>query len=196
MTKDFSKKRQPAQKTRNYTPNRRTATKKKQKAMPAWFWVLVGMFLGALLVILLHLIIVKPKQSDSVHTAPQTDSTKQPQPRFDFYKLLKDQELTLPDNATELADTPTQDTLYLLQVGSFRNNEDADRLRAQLLLLNLAVTVEKVRSRNGDDWHRVIVGPFKSRSKLAKARSILASNEISSLLLKRRDIEAEAVNTD
>jgi cell division protein FtsN len=55
-----------------------------------------------------------------------------------------------------------------------------------LLLLNLVVTIEKVKARNGDSWHRVIVGPFKSRSKLAKARSILATHQIDSLLLKRQ----------
>ena len=66
----------------------------------------------------------------------------------------------------------------------FRRQNDADRLRAQLLLLNFEATIETVNNANGV-WHRVIVGPFGSRSKMAKARSILAANNINYLLLKR-----------
>ena len=74
--------------------------------------------------------------------------------------------------------------LYLLQAGSFRQRQDADRRRAELLLLGLE---PKIEGSNGDNgrWFRVYVGPFESRSQLAKARSLTAAQDIDTLLLKR-----------
>jgi len=186
MSQDFAKQKRAPKKTQRHSSNKRTINKKTKKSIPAWVWLLMGMFLGVLLMLLFYTIVMQPQQSITGHVIPKTNETKRPQPRFDFYQLLKDQEVTVPDTMPELADMPGEDTIYLLQAGSFRNNTDADRLRAQLLLLNLVVTIEKVKARNGDSWHRVIVGPFKSRSKLAKARSILATHQIDSLLLKRQ----------
>jgi cell division protein FtsN len=52
--------------------------------------------------------------------------------------------------------------------------------------MNLNTQIEKVTVRNGEVWHRVLVGPFQNRSKLAQARSTLVSNDINPLLLKRK----------
>ena len=62
---------------------------------------------------------------------------------------------------------------------------DADKLRAQLILLNLDARIEKVTIRNGELWHRVIVGPFQDQSRLASARSTLVANQYNALMLKR-----------
>ena len=86
------------------------------------------------------------------------------------------------DNDNEPAET----SVYILQAGSFKNAEDGDRLRAQLILMGLDARVEAVTSANGDVWHRVQVGPFEDRSKLAKARSTLIDKGIDTLLLKRK----------
>nr|WP_246386788.1 SPOR domain-containing protein [Litorivivens lipolytica] len=72
-----------------------------------------------------------------------------------------------------------------MQAGSFKTNADADRRRAELLLLGLEAKIEAVEA-NGDTWHRVYVGPFTSRSKLSKARTTLISEGIETLLLKRK----------
>jgi len=186
MTRDFAKQRRTPQKKPRQNSNRRTANKKTQTSIPAWIWLVVGMCLGALLMLLFHSAVMQPRQPSAGHAAPPAGKTRQPQPRFDFYQLLKDQEVIVSETAPEMANKPPQDMFYLLQAGSFRNNADADRLRAQLLLLNLSATIETVKAHNGDRWHRVIVGPFKSRSKLAKARSVLAGHQIDSLLLKRQ----------
>ena len=74
---------------------------------------------------------------------------------------------------------------YLLQAGSFKQQEDADRRRAELLLLGLEPRVEASSGDNGR-WFRVYLGPFDSRSAMAKARSLTAAQDIDTLLLKRR----------
>ena len=197
MTRDFAKQKRThstPRKTRQNSTNKRTFNNKTQSTIPAWIWALTGMLAGILFMLLLYVTTINSRQSVTNAETNQTEDTKtkqtdknqQPQPHFGFYQLLKEQEVVVPDTMPELADTESDNTVYLLQAGSFRNSADADQLRAQLLLLNLTATVEKARTRTGDTWHRVLVGPFESRSKLAKARSILASNEISSLLLKRQ----------
>lgn len=75
---------------------------------------------------------------------------------------------------------------YLLQVGSFANPADADRLRAQLIMLNLDARIEKVTIRNGELWHRVMVGPFTDQARLNTARSTLVANQYNALMLKRK----------
>ena len=193
MTKQQRTRNTP-KKTRRHASNKRTGNNKTQRTIPAWIWILAGMLVGILFMLLLYVATINSRQSvtntetqetEDITTKP-IDKNRQPQPRFDFYQLLKEQEVVVPDTTPELTDTESDNSVYLLQAGSFRDSNDADQLRAQLLLLNLTATVEKARTRSGDTWHRVLVGPFESRSKLAKARSILASQEISSLLLKRQ----------
>lgn len=86
----------------------------------------------------------------------------------------------------EIAKARTSKTteLFILQAGSFRQREDADRRRAELLLLGLDPKVEETTGDNGR-WFRVYVGPFESRSRLAKARSLTAGQNIDTLTLKR-----------
>src|SRR5690606_41272036 len=74
---------------------------------------------------------------------------------------------------------------YILHVGSFSNRADADRLRAQLIMLNLDARIEQVSIRNGEIWHRVMVGPFTDQTRLNTARSILVTNQYNALMLKR-----------
>ena len=74
--------------------------------------------------------------------------------------------------------------VYILQAASFRDAAEAERLRAQLTLANLDVSVETASDSRGT-WHRVLVGPYESRSRVAKAREILAEHQLMPLVLKR-----------
>ena len=107
-------------------------------------------------------------------------------PRFDFYTVLPNQELDLnPDiEPADLQSRSEGDAQYLLQVGSFRQQADADRRRGELALLGLEATVEAGDSDSGR-WHRVYLGPFESRSDMARARALTAQADMDTLLLKR-----------
>ena len=76
-------------------------------------------------------------------------------------------------------------TQFFLQAGSFRKREDADKVRAQILLLGQNVQVESGKVRE-ETWFRVMVGPYASREKLASAQKLLAGNGFSNLLLQKR----------
>lgn len=106
-------------------------------------------------------------------------------PRFDFYKMLEENEVPVVAELGELGQVSAKpERTFLLQVASFRKAEDAEQLRVELLLLNLDARTEEVTVRNGEVWHRVLTGPFESRSMLAKARSTLISNGHQALVME------------
>lgn len=93
--------------------------------------------------------------------------------------------------ATDKAAAPAEaakavpSTQFFLQAGSFRNQSDADKLRAQIILLGQNVQIESGKVRE-ETWHRVLVGPYGSREQLAAAQKQLAGNGFSNLLLQQR----------
>lgn len=174
--------------------NRKTATRIKArkplaKASPRWQWLLGGFTLGILTMVLVQGW-ENPQQDiaqtiDSIVTNKDTPPVK---PRFDFYTLLPEAEVTIPNmEQSPVRGSQRNGDIFMLQAGSFRNSSDADSLRARLLLLNLDAHVEAATSQSAGTWHRVIVGPFKSRSQLANARATLLQKGIDNLVLKGRE---------
>jgi len=169
--------------------------------MPGWLWLITGALVGAFVMFLLHLNGLTPatpephaKTETTVVEAPAPAENGDPQqqvsaPRLQFYELLKEStvEVPEPDPAT-IANTETEATQYILQAGSFKQSDDANRMRAELILLNLNASVEAATSENKQVWYRVMVGPFDNRSRMAKARSILVSHDINPLLIKRAKV--------
>jgi cell division protein FtsN len=189
MTRDFAKKgRQPS------TNSRQKAVRKSN--IPGWVWLFTGAILGAFITFLIYLSDINsaPKSTTNAAKAPEkvdneANKTGIPKPRFDFYKMLKESEVVAvqseADKAQQAAMAAAPKKEYLLQAGSFRKLADADRMRASLILLNLDAYTEDTSIRGGEVWQRVLVGPFDSRSKMAKAQSVLVSNNIRPLVLTR-----------
>ena len=76
-------------------------------------------------------------------------------------------------------------TKFFLQAGSFRKETDADKVRAQIILLGQAVAVESGTVKD-ETWYRVLVGPFSNREQLTTAQKQLAGAGFSNLLLQQR----------
>ncbi|MEZ5541028.1 MAG: SPOR domain-containing protein [Pseudomonadota bacterium] len=112
-----------------------------------------------------------------------------PKPRFDFYTLLPEMEVVVPDQ--EITGKPKQGVpqveqpgTYFLQVGSFRNSAQADHLKAEMALLGLEASVQKISIDNKTTWHRVRVGPFRDLDALNRTRSTLRQRGVESTLVK------------
>tara|TARA_B110001450_G_scaffold87320_1_gene83134 strand:- start:60 stop:743 length:684 start_codon:yes stop_codon:yes gene_type:complete len=97
---------------------------------------------------------------------------------MDFYELLKGSGALGTENS-KLG----QDNQYLLNLGSFKTLNDSENFKVELLLMDLPVSIESVKIKDGDTWHRVYVGPFANTSEMESARAKLASNNIDSLLI-------------
>lgn len=135
---------------------------------------------------------VQPEQPEEERVEP---------PQFDFYSLLPQMEVVVPDDELESelatpAPEPKAETgvpekpagpqrAYLIQVGSFKNANDAERVKAQLALLGLQAKTNKVSSK-GVVWHRVRVGPFNTSEDVKQARSRLASNGYKTLVIRHK----------
>lgn len=104
-----------------------------------------------------------------------------PEARFDFYDILPRSQVQAPQGVYHSTprDAPEAQARFLLQTGSFRNEEDAERMRAQLLLSGLPnVHTSRVEGDNGI-WYRVRTGPFNNRTELNRARNQITSLGIS-----------------
>lgn len=109
-------------------------------------------------------------------------------PEFTFFEALPEENLNLGNGAQPQPragdNAESEYSQYILQAGSFRRAEDADRRRGELALLGMEGTVERSEGENGV-WYRVTVGPFANRSALMRARSLAAQADIDTLLMRR-----------
>ena len=104
-------------------------------------------------------------------------------PHFDFYKLLPGTKVA-PKTEPYASDQTDHDTAkeYFLQAGSFRDQRDADELRASLILVDLkASTTEAWIDERV--WYRVVVGPFETKRETQRAITRLRERNISAFLL-------------
>lgn len=192
--------------TRDY--KRRTPAR-KSGGTPGWVWLLAGLAVGLLIAFLVYLDkLPLPKSSPKVakeQSAPAKDTRsvkKEPQTKapeaqakekkgiaYDFYTILPEMEVPIPDNepaARGLPPTPVDPGSYVLQVGSFKNLKDADGLKAQLALLGIVSSIQSVTINNTDTWHRVRIGPVKDMNKLDQLRNTLKQNDIHFMLLREK----------
>lgn len=112
--------------------------------------------------------------------------------RFEFYTILSELEVFVPEPEVEPVKTTnkTPATLntsatknYLLQAGSFKNQQDAERLKASLALLGVQSSIQSVNI-NQDNWHRVRIGPFSNPTLLRETLSTLKQNNIHAMTME------------
>lgn len=181
---------------------------KEHKPIPGWVWMLAGLAIGLFVALLVYikdnssgkLVITETvakvfqKQTD-VRDVKKDKSTPPPQPadnskpKFDFYTILPELEVAIPEQ--ELIDSKDTSTTkskqqYILQAGSFKKFEEADKLKARLALEGIEAGIQKVKINDTDTWHRVRIGPLNNISTLNQTRRRLRSLGISSIVVKNK----------
>lgn len=73
---------------------------------------------------------------------------------------------------------------YFLQAGAFRNNSEAEAMRARVIMLGMQAQVQAAEV-NGATLHRVRVGPFKGLDEMNTARSRLGSEKIETSVVRQ-----------
>ncbi len=110
--------------------------------------------------------------------------------RYDFYQMLPNFEVVVPEKEVVMPrDTPESTEkkgAYVLQAGSYRKFEDADRVRAQLALQGIESNVQRV-AIDSDTWHRVRIGPISDPAELNRVRNRLKEAEVDFLVVKVGD---------
>jgi len=112
--------------------------------------------------------------------------------KYDFYQMLPNFEVVVPEKDKDVKrDLPAaakieRPGVYVLQAGSYRNEADADRVRAQLALQGVDARVQRV-AVDADVWHRVRIGPISNLDELNKLRKQLQAAEIDALVIRVGD---------
>lgn len=125
-----------------------------------------------------------PEKTPPVPAQPQTPVTPAQAAKIDTSRALTALSGQTPPPAPPVV-KPAATTQYFLQAGSFRKQSDADKVRAQIILLGQAVSVESGTVKD-ETWYRVLVGPFSNREQLTTAQKQLAGSGFSNLLLQQR----------
>jgi cell division protein FtsN len=109
---------------------------------------------------------------------------------YDFYNMLPKFEVVVPEKDREVARerdnapaTIERPGVYVLQAGSYRRQEDADRIRAQLKKVGIDANVQRV-AVDEDVWHRVRIGPISDLTELNRLRARLRAADLDSLVIR------------
>ena len=170
---------------------------------PGWVWMLFGLSLGLVVAAAIYLsdrsgtvqnITPTPAQAAQQQRReeppPEISALPHPATRFDFYDILPN-EVLIPEVESQAEPVRTATSVddpdsYVLQTGSFRIPEDAERMRANLAALGIESRVQKVTIDN-TDFHRVRVGPMNDLDALTGVRRRLWDADMEVLLIKVSD---------
>jgi len=189
---------------------RKMAKKNKSKPapLPGWVWMATGLFIGLFVAFLVHLkdnypalslpAVEKAEKKSArdvrdVRKTKPNDAPTAPKTQFDFYTILPEMEIAIPENAIDNTNTDKNpafkhDSQFILQAGSFKTLSQADQMKASLALLGVQAKIQSVTIDNANKgattWHRVRLGPYDNFGEMNKIRSRLRRNNIEALLLK------------
>jgi cell division protein FtsN len=195
-------------------------TAKNKKSLPGYIWLLSGLAIGLFVAFIIYLdkqpennkdfgsavqleleklkqqTKKKPKAAPATAKAPDTEKKEA---KFNFYTLLPELEVLIPESETRPPVTTSTSTStsktesrksqykptkqYILQVGSFQNLNDAKKLKANLAFLGLEAGIQHV-TVNKQAWHRVRTGPYQSKQQLYQKQKLLKQNEINSISME------------
>ena len=200
MPKDYAKRSKP----------------ENARALPGWLWMLGGLAIGLFIALLVYInnntdVDHKTNLSTSLNKifdegvkatqkagektkAKVAQAIKETRPKFDFYTILPELEVAIPEEeliekqaAAKKTTTKSNPSIrYTLQAGSFRNPAQADRLKAELALQGIVANIQPVKINDHDTWYRVRIGPMHDIATLNRTRKRLRENNIASIVVKEK----------
>jgi cell division protein FtsN len=121
----------------------------------------------------------------------ETPTVTDPAAQYDFYSMLPKFEVEVPQKGKPAQRDLQQAAVeqpgaYVLQVGSYRNPDDAERLRSKIDKLGIEAKVQHV-SIDTDELHRVLVGPIRDLGKLNSTRRELRAADFDVVMYRVGD---------
>ncbi len=185
---------------------RKRARKRTRQEYPGWVWMLFGLSIGLSVAFAIYMKDreasgqaqpVTPSRARVTSTASEetrvetAEPAEQPERRFDFYDMLPNFEVVIPEQELDVrrdreSDPIERPGVYVLQAGSFTVFADADRRRAQLALLGVESRIQRV-SIDDKTYHRVRIGPTRDLDRLNALRARLHEAEIDVLRIRLGD---------
>jgi cell division protein FtsN len=190
----------PRKKTRKKASKRKAGRRKTDKRMPGWVSLLMGLVIGlgfagyvyisdlrAPPIPIAILAPVTPPVTRTA-TAPKQSEADKPGFGFDFYEMLPNLDVAVyedkqPEKAAVAPTRVTQPGIYILQAGSFRKPEDANRRKAQIALLGVHTEIKRGKANNREVY-RVYTDPMEDPVDVNQTSERLRNANIE-ILLKR-----------
>ncbi|STX50576.1 Sporulation domain-containing protein [Legionella busanensis] len=91
------------------------------------------------------------------------------------------------DNKENLLATRHSREAFLIQIAAFNRRQDAEHLKAALVLRGFDVAISPIL-KNNINWYRVVVGPFPSRAEAEKAQIAVARSEHMKGMIRKIDV--------
>jgi len=164
-----------------------------------------GLFIGLSVGLAMAAGVWMYKSKPSVESAPPVPKKPAPQSARDegvekeptnsteytFYSKLKTFEVVIPEKEKDVhrdakPAPETRPGSYVLQVGSYKNIADADRVRAKLALVGVESKIQTV-TLDSETWQRVRIGPISNLDELNKVRTRLRQAEVDTLVMRVGD---------
>ncbi len=178
---------------------------RRSEAVGRWRDIAIGLGAGLLVAMLVYVKEHRPpaetpspkavarEAAAAVGQKSKQDATadETPATHYDFYDRLPKFEVVLPEKGQAVRqDQPTvridQPGTYVLQAGSFRTVDDAERARAKFAKLGITSAVQRV-SVDDDVWHRIRIGPIDNLDQLNRIRDQLRRAEVEPLVTRVGD---------
>jgi cell division protein FtsN len=134
----------------------------------------------------------RPEPHRKAPSDPYAATTPTAGEKYDFYEMLPNFEVVVPEKEKDVKrDLPAtarveRPGVYVLQAGSYRNEADADRVRAQLSMQGIDAKVQRV-AVDADVWHRVRIGPITKLDDLNRLRKQLQAADVDALVIRVGD---------
>ena len=156
--------------------------------------IIIGIFITSVFIFNQNKKIYSKKSELAIESnSEQKDKTNEiatPQIEFEFPTILEKREVEkiAEKNYDQLEDDVSESEvyeIYILQVGSFKNQKSADTLKATLAFSGLSSYIQKKDILGKGISYRVLIGPFEDVKELEKAKKILSSNNVNSITFKQ-----------
>jgi cell division protein FtsN len=139
--------------------------------------------------------------SSNQKSAVKNSAADKKEQKFNFYTILPELEVLIPENETRPPETknnsatsssnssnsssnkPEKVKQYILQVGSFQNLADAEKLKANLAFIGIEADIQRV-TVNNQAWHRVRTGPYRDKQQLYQNQRTLKQNNIDAISME------------
>ena len=157
------------------------------RPLPGWVWLLTGLIIGLSATFF-------PKLNEHFNQTDEAEtvaaSTELETRDFTFYTLLPEVDVVVdvaprPSTDSAVKQPVDKSILFVLQMGSFKDKQEATRLQTQLVSFDISANIQDVRV-DGSQWFRVTIGPSHDKAHLTQIQKKLAKKRITSRLFQVR----------
>lgn len=140
----------------------------------------------------------KPGKAADKSEKPSTaEPSEKADPRFKFYDLLPESKVSTsqidayqPKDKDKPAETKYH---YVLQTGSFRSLEEAEKHKANIAFQGIKASIETIQNAQGQTWHRVTTDTYRDEQRMNNALNKLAALNIRPII-RKIDVPAKPVS--